>query len=85
MGIKLVDKEALIFEIKFSQKRGGWIRVQFEEGKQCLGCILFETCYNSLGYSICSRILSETLIHRNVIFTPQQYRLCRVDGNKGYK
>jgi hypothetical protein len=79
MKIKIIDKEKLIFEKKEGQKRRGWIKVQFKEGEQCEGCVLFKACHYQLGDSICSQMVTETLIHGNlVLFTPRHYRLCRV-------
>ena len=78
MKIKIIDKEKLIFEKKSGQKRRGWIRVQFKEGEQCKRCVLFKACHYKLGDSICSQMVTETLIHGNLIFTPQRYKLVKV-------
>ena len=79
MSVKMIDEGELIFDIKFGQKRKGWIKVKLvsipESQNSCPGCVMRKVCYDS---PLCSKIITEIVSTGHILFTPRHYRLCRV-------
>ena len=78
MEIRVIDKGELIFDIKFGQKRKGWIKVKFVSvpGSQnsCPECVMRRVCYDS---PICSEII--TFINGYLPPNFQHYRIVKLN------
>ena len=84
MKIRIIDEGncEITFDIKFGQKRKGWVRFKLisvpEYQNSCPWCVMRRVCHD---FSICSEIITQVIIKGHILFTPQQrysYRLCGI-------
>ena len=82
----MIDEKGLVsnicditFEIKFGQKRKGWVKVKLVSipGSQnsCPGCVMRRVCHDS---PLCSKIITQIIIKGYLLPNFQYYRICRV-------
>lgn len=82
----MIDEEGLVsnncditFDIKFGQKRRGWIKVKLvsvpESQNSCPECVMRRVCHD---FSICSEIITQVIIKGYLLPSLQHYRICRI-------
>ena len=86
MEIRVIDEGKvssnicdITFDIKFGQKRKGWVRVKLvsvpEYLNSCPWCVMRRVCHDS---PLCSEIITEIVSRGCILSIPQHYRLCRI-------
>ena len=86
MKIRMIDEGKLssnicdiTFDIKFGQKRRGWIKVKLvsvpESQNSCPGCVMRKVCHDS---PLCSEIITQVIIKGYLLPNLQHYRICRI-------
>ena len=84
MKIRIINSEIknrnICANIKFGQKRKGWIKVKFKElninsASGCQFCLFYRSC-NRFNDPICAAIISEITASGIFIITPPHFCLC---------